>query len=100
MSALLSATREPPIPSFRSREPTPEAARPAMSHSYVIEVGDADAGIVTRESVASAYQFFASDPRFLPLEGKMFRAPRQAEKLARDLIARRSPVALGSRVAS
>lgn len=71
-----------------------------MSNTYIIEVGEAAVGIVTRESAASGYRFFASDRRLDAIEGKTFGAPRQVEKLARDLIARRPLRADGRSLAS
>ena len=53
-----------------------------MSDAYVIEVADETAGIVVRQESEKAYRFHASAPRYYPLDGKIFSAPRDAERAA------------------
>lgn len=54
-----------------------------MSNTYIIEVGSQAAGIVVRDS--KGYRFFAAAHRFNPLEGRLFRNAREAERAARLL---------------
>jgi hypothetical protein len=54
-----------------------------MSDTYIIEVGSQAAGIVVRD--AKGYRFFAATRRFNPLEGRLFRNARDAERAARLL---------------
>jgi hypothetical protein len=56
----------------------------AMSDAYIVEVGSQAAGIVVR--TAGGYRFFAATHRFNPLEGQLFRNPRQAECAAIRLV--------------
>lgn len=51
-----------------------------MSETYIIEVGSQAAGIVVRTS--KGYRFFAAHHRFMPLEGRLFRTPGEAERAA------------------
>lgn len=53
-----------------------------MSDAYVIEVADETAGIVVRLESETSFRFHASSPRFFPLDGKIFSAPRDAERAA------------------
>jgi hypothetical protein len=53
-----------------------------MSDSFVIEVADETAGIVVRQESEKTYRFHASLPRYYPLDGKLFSAPRDAERAA------------------
>lgn len=53
-----------------------------MSDAYVIEVADETAGIVVRQEREKTYRFHASLPRYYPLDGKLFSAPRDAERAA------------------
>ncbi len=53
-----------------------------MSDAYVIEVADETAGIVVRLGNEKSYRFHASLPRYDPLDGKIFAAPRDAERAA------------------
>jgi hypothetical protein len=69
-----------------------------MSHSFIIEVADAAVGILARENPRQSFRFFAADPRVNALEGRSFSQPRQAERVARDLIGRRSTSGLGARL--
>lgn len=54
-----------------------------MSDTYIIEVGSQAAGIVVRDP--KGYRFFAASHRFHPLEGRLFRNAREAERAARIL---------------
>jgi hypothetical protein len=53
-----------------------------MSDAFVIEVADETAGIVVRQASEKNYRFHASLPRYYPLDGKIFSAPRDAERAA------------------
>lgn len=53
-----------------------------MSDAFIIEVADEAAGIVVRQESERAYRFHASLPRYYPLDGKLFSAPRDAERTA------------------
>jgi len=53
-----------------------------MSDAYIIEVADETAGIVVRQDSEKSYRFHASLPRYFPLDGKLFQAPRDAERAA------------------
>jgi len=54
-----------------------------MSDRYIIEVSSQAAGIVVR--TPDGYRFFATDPRFNRLEGRLFRNAREAERAATRL---------------
>lgn len=54
-----------------------------MSDAYVIEVADETVGIVVRLDNEKTFRFHASLPRYYPLDGKIFSAPRDAERAAR-----------------
>jgi hypothetical protein len=51
-----------------------------MSDRYIIEVNSQAAGIVLW--TPDGYRFFAANPRFSPLEGRLFRNAREAERAA------------------
>lgn len=51
-----------------------------MSDSFIIEVSSQAAGIVVRDS--AGYRFFAASQPFFPLEGRIFRTARDAERAA------------------
>jgi hypothetical protein len=51
-----------------------------MSDSCIIEVGLQAAGIVVR--TRGGYRFFAASHRFNPIDGRLFRSPREAERAA------------------
>jgi hypothetical protein len=53
-----------------------------MSDAFIIEVADETAGIVVRQGGEKSYRFHASLPRYFPLDGKVFSAPRDAERAA------------------
>jgi hypothetical protein len=55
-----------------------------MSDTYIIEVSSQAAGIVVRSP--EGYRFFAASPRFSPLEGRLFRNAREAERAAVRLV--------------
>jgi len=54
-----------------------------MSDSYIIEIGSQAAGIVVRDP--RGYRFFAASSRFYPLDGRLFRNAREAERAARRI---------------
>ena len=54
-----------------------------MSDTYIIEVGSQAVGIVVCDP--GGYRFFAATHRFNPLEGRLFRNAREAERTARVL---------------
>ena len=62
-------------PDLRQRGPESN-----MSETYIIEVGSQAAGIVVR--TPKGYRFFAAHHRFMPLEGRLFRTPGEAERAA------------------
>jgi hypothetical protein len=53
-----------------------------MSKSYVIEVGDDQAGLIIREDGERDYQFHAALPAYQALEGRTFSNPLLAERAA------------------
>jgi hypothetical protein len=53
-----------------------------MSKSYVIEVGDDQAGIIIREDGEREYRFHAALQSFHALEGRRFANPFLAERAA------------------
>lgn len=53
-----------------------------MSDAYIIEIADETAGIVVRQEREKSFRFHASAPRYYPLDGKLFSAPRDAERAA------------------
>lgn len=55
-----------------------------MSDTYIIEVSSEPAGIVVRDK--AGFRFFAASHRFNPLEGRLFRSAREAERVARELL--------------
>lgn len=55
-----------------------------MSDTYIIEVSSEAAGIVVRDK--AGFRFFAASHRFNPLEGRLFRSVREAERVARELL--------------
>jgi hypothetical protein len=61
-----------------------------MSDAYVIEIADETAGIVVRQGSEKSFRFHASLPRYFPLEGKLFSAPRDAERAAYAQLGRRT----------
>ena len=56
-----------------------------MSDTYIIEVSSEAAGIVVREK--GGFRFFAATHRFNPLEGRIFRSAREAERAATRFLA-------------
>jgi hypothetical protein len=55
-----------------------------MPQTYVIEVSSQAAGIVVRNP--EGFIFFAASHRFNPLDGKLFRNAREAERAATRLV--------------
>jgi hypothetical protein len=53
-----------------------------MSKSYVIEVGDDQAGVIIREEGEREYRFHAAWERYSALEGRRFANPLLAERAA------------------
>ena len=64
-----------------------------MAQAYIIECGEDDAGIVTRET--QGFLFHAADKAYRRLEGRMFDTLRKAQ-LAADALKREK---IASRVA-
>jgi hypothetical protein len=62
-----------------------------MTQSYVIEVGDDQAGLVIREDGERDYQFHAAHRRYQALEGRLFANPLLAERAAIAHAAGRRP---------
>lgn len=58
-----------------------------MSDSYIIEVSSEAAGIVVRDK--SGFRFFAATHRFNPLDGRVFKSAREAERAATQVLAGR-----------
>lgn len=58
-----------------------------MSNTYIIEVDSESAGIVVRDR--AGFRFFSASRRFNSLEGKLFRSPREAERVAMEFAQRR-----------
>ncbi len=54
-----------------------------MTDAFVIEVNDEAAGIIVK--TGRDYFFYASNPRYAPLEGSAFPSPSKAELAARAL---------------
>jgi len=59
----------------------------SMSDAYVIEVQDQAAGIVARERIG--FRFYAAQPAFNALEGRIFDNPRKAEQAAQQIMRQR-----------
>lgn len=59
-----------------------------MSDSYIIEVSSEAAGIVVRDK--SGFRFFAATHRFNPLDGRVFKNAREAERAASQVLAGRN----------
>jgi hypothetical protein len=57
-----------------------------MSDTYIIEVSSQPAGIVVRDK--AGFRFFAATHRFNPLEGRLFRNAREAERAAMQCFTR------------
>lgn len=53
--------------------------------AYVIEVGDTQAGLVSRNASERYFTFIAASARFNPLDGHRFATPGAAELAARQL---------------
>ncbi len=56
-----------------------------MSDTYIIEVSSEAAGIVVREK--SGFRFFAAVHKFNPLDGRVFKNAREAERAATRFLA-------------
>ncbi len=66
-----------------------------MSNSFIIEIGELAVGLLARDNAQSQFHFFASDPRLSALEGRPFRQPRHAERMARQILGFRTGAARG-----
>jgi hypothetical protein len=55
-----------------------------MSDAFVIEAGDAAAGVLVREQ--GGWRFFAAGAPFHVLDSLRFRSPREAERAAARLV--------------
>ena len=62
-----------------------------MFNAYVVEVDGSTAGIIARDG--RGFRFHASSRRFQTIDGAFFTGPRDAERAARALLARRAPTA-------
>jgi hypothetical protein len=51
-----------------------------MSQAFIVEVFGCTAGILAKEG--NRFRFYASSPAMKPLEGQMFRNPKEAERAA------------------
>ncbi|MBV5271989.1 MAG: hypothetical protein JZU55_21435 [Afipia sp.] len=58
-----------------------------MSDTYIIEVSSEAAGIVVRDK--SGFRFFAATHRFNPMDGRLFKNARDAERAATRCLAGR-----------
>jgi hypothetical protein len=58
-----------------------------MSDTYIIEVSSEAAGIVVRDK--AGFRFFAATRRFNPLDGRIFKSARDAERAATRFLAGR-----------
>lgn len=63
--------------------------------AFAIEAGGTGAGVVIRQH--GGYRFYASNELFTPLDGKLFRSPREAERAADRLVLdrRKAPSTFG-----
>ena len=57
-----------------------------VSTHFVVEADRMTAGVAVR--VPGGFRFFHSDPRFLPLEGKVFKRARTLARSVRDFARR------------
>jgi hypothetical protein len=76
---------------------TPGRARPAPQ-AYVIELGEAQIGLVSRRAGERDFTFVAASAAFRTLDGQRFATPVAAEAAARRLAAppRHKPARLAS----
>jgi len=58
-----------------------------MSQNYIIEIHEQAAGIVVRDG--SKFRFFAATRAFNPLEGRLFKNPREAERAVKNYLSAR-----------
>jgi hypothetical protein len=75
----------------------PGRARPAQQ-AYVIELGEAQIGLVSRRADERDFTFIAASPAFRALDGQRFASPGAAESAARRLARpyRHGPLRLAS----
>ncbi len=60
--------------------------RSPAQQAYVIEVGETQAGLVSRRGDERYFTFFSADSAFNALEGHRFATPVAAELAARQLV--------------
>jgi hypothetical protein len=77
--------------------PLPARPRPAQQ-AYVIELGEAQIGLVSRRADERDFTFVSASTAFRALDGQRFATPGAAETAARRLVRsqRRSPLPLAS----
>lgn len=81
--------RTPQIPRQKRRHFGERAVvSQAQSNTYIIEIHDRAAGIITRDE--RGFRFFSSERLFDSLEGRQFRTAREAERAARAVFSERS----------
>ncbi|MCC7271152.1 MAG: hypothetical protein IT561_00690 [Alphaproteobacteria bacterium] len=66
-----------------------------MADAFAIVVDDVTAGIVVRHEREKGFRFYASERRFYPIDGKIFRNPRAAIRSAGRLLVRDAEGAWG-----
>jgi hypothetical protein len=77
--------------SFDAGRPDQGLLRPSQQ-AYVIEIGETQAGLVSRRGEERFFTFIAASPVFHAIEGHRFATPDAAERAARQLASlRRSP---------
>lgn len=57
-----------------------------MADAFAILVDDITAGIVVRHERERGYRFYASESRFYPIDGQIFRNPAAATRSAGRLL--------------
>jgi hypothetical protein len=82
--------------SFDAGRPDQGLLRPSQQ-AYVIEIGETQAGLVSRRGEERLFTFISAASAFDALEGHRFATPVAAERAARLLAsARRRPVLISS----
>ncbi|MCU4181451.1 hypothetical protein [Bosea sp. BH3] len=82
-----------------SGHPAPAHQVQAQAHqAYVIEIGETQAGLVSRRGEERYFTFIAASARFSALDGQRFATPVAAESAARLLVSprRHGPLRLAS----
>jgi hypothetical protein len=70
-----------------------------MPDAYVIEIDEVAVGVVVRQGEIDGgrrYCFYAANPPFRSIEGKLFRTPEKARKAATALMAKPGRGAAGT----